>query len=271
MKSWFIGLALASTAFAAPAMARDDALYIEFDGGVMKLQSIDFDVAGVNNAVRVKPRNYGYDFGGIVGYDFGGFRLEGEVGYRGVNNRRLRSTVIIPTVSTNPLVGNTGTFDAGGKSKALSFMANALADFGPDDGLQFYAGGGVGYAKVDFDTSINSTGPGFVDDKDGGFAWQLLAGVRAPITDRIDAGVKYRYFRANKLDYVDTFNRAVRGDWKSHSLLGTLSYNFGGAEPMPEPVAAPPPPPPPPPAYVPPPPPPPPPAPEPVTKPAERG
>ena len=97
--------------------------------------------------------------------------------------------------------------------------------------------------------------------------------MRAPVTDSIDAGVKYRYFRVNNLDYTDSFARPVSGDWSSHSLLGMLSYNFGGAVPMPEPIAAPPPPPPPPPppAYIPPPPPPPPPAPEPLTRPAERG
>jgi len=270
MKSLFAGVALATTMLATPAMARDGHMYFEFDGGVMRLQDIDFDVGTVDNAVKVKTDDWGYDFGGILGYDFGAFRLEGEVGYRGVDQDELRSTVLIPTVGVNPLIGGTGALDAAGDVTALSGMINGLVDFGPDDGFQFYAGGGVGYAKVDFDASVNSTGPGFIDDDDSGLAWQLIAGVRAPITDSIDAGVKYRFFNVGGLNFNDAFGRDVDGDWQSHSLLGTITFNFGGSEPMPEPVAAPPPPAPEP-VYTPPPPPPPPPAPEPVTKPAERG
>lgn len=275
MRKFVIGLALASTTLATPAMARDGAVYIELDGGVMKLQDIEFDIGATNNAVEIESDDYGYDFGGIIGYDFGAFRIEGEAGYRGIANEELTSTVAIPTTGTNLVTGRVGTFDAGGEATAMSLMANALVDLGNDDGLQFFAGGGVGYAKVDFDTSINSTGPGFIDDDDGGFAWQLLAGLRAPVSDSIDAGIKYRYFRVNNLRFDETFGRDVEGDWTSHSLLGTIAFNFGGAEPMPEPVAAPaytpPPPPPPPPAYTPPPPPPPPPAPMPMERPAERG
>jgi opacity protein-like surface antigen len=269
MKAWFIGLALASTALATPAAAREGAVYLEFDGGVMKLQDIDFDIGTVDDAVRVDTDDYGYDFGGIVGYDFGGFRLEGEVGYRGIEQDELTSTVRIPTVGTNPLIGSIGNVDAAGDVKALSFMANAMGDFGDDDGLQFFVGAGAGYAKVDFDASVDASGPGFIDDDDWGFAWQLLAGIRAPVSDTIDAGIKYRYFNVGNLDFDDAFGRSVDGDWSSHSLLGTITFNFGGSEPMPEPVAAPPPPAPEPaPVYTPPPPPP---APEPMPRPAERG
>ena len=43
-------------------------------------------------------------------------------------------------------------------------MVNGLLDFGPDDGLQGFVGGGAGVARVDNHYSINRNGPGFVRD-----------------------------------------------------------------------------------------------------------
>ena len=81
MRKLVIGLAMASTALASPALARDDSWYVEIDGGPMILEDIQFDVGANNNAVSL-DNDTGYDFGGIVGYDFGGFRLEAEASYR---------------------------------------------------------------------------------------------------------------------------------------------------------------------------------------------
>ena len=273
MRKILIATALATTALATtPAAARDSAFYLELDGGVTKVEDFDFDIGTVNKAVQLENDDFGYDFGGIVGYDFGAIRIEGEAGYRGISNTDLETTVGIPATGTTATgFALPGVFDAGGDSTVLSFMLNGLVDFGDDDGLQFFAGGGVGKAKVDLDTSIRSGGPGFIDDDDWGLGWQLLAGVRAPLSDNIDVGVKYRFFNVANLDFTDTAGRDIDADWRSHSLLGTFAVNFGGrSEPMPEPAPAPvytppPPPPPAPPVYTPPP------APEPVAKPGERG
>ncbi|MCA1662646.1 MAG: flagellar motor protein MotB, partial [Novosphingobium sp.] len=70
MRKLVIGLAMASTALASPAFARDDSWYVELDGGPMILEDIDFDVGANSNAVTL-DNEAGYDFGGIVGYDFG--------------------------------------------------------------------------------------------------------------------------------------------------------------------------------------------------------
>jgi OmpA-OmpF porin, OOP family len=271
MRKLVIGMALASTVLASPALAREDAWYVELDGGVMLLEDMDYDVGAVNNGVTVDS-DYGYDFGGIVGYDFGSFRLEAEASFREADPDDLSVGAggLVPTgpgllPASPPFFAAPGTFDVAGDTNALSFMVNALLDFGDDDGLQGFIGGGVGVSRVDVDLSVNSAGPGFVNDSDTVFAWQALAGVRAPLTDNIDVGVKYRFFNADDISLVSSRGADVDTRFRSHSLLGTLTYNFGGApEPMPEPeyVPPPPPPPPPPPVYVPPPPPPPPPAPD---------
>ena len=47
MRKLVIGMALASTAIASPALARDDAWYVEVDGGVMIVEDLEFDVNGI--------------------------------------------------------------------------------------------------------------------------------------------------------------------------------------------------------------------------------
>src|SRR3546814_7564426 len=65
----------------------------------------------------------------------------------------------------------TGNTDLNGDSNALSFMVNGLLDFGDDDGLQGFVGGGAGVARVSVEPVF--AGP-FLDDSDTGFAWQEI-------------------------------------------------------------------------------------------------
>ena len=138
-------VALASTALASPALARDKAWYVGVEGGAMIVEDIDYNVNGAATTLTgttTIDHNYGYDVDGVIGYDFGAFRLEAEVGYRSATVDGIRSSGRIPF---GPAAGQTvaaGNYDyAGGKSSALSFMINGLLDFGPDDGLQGFVGG----------------------------------------------------------------------------------------------------------------------------------
>jgi opacity protein-like surface antigen len=244
-------MALATTALASPAVARDDSWYIEADAGAMIVEDSSFDIGTTTDAATI-DHDYGYDMGGIIGYDFGGFRLEAEASYREADPKSMSSTVRIPAAAglSSAAPGVTGSWDyVAGDVNALSFMVNGLLDFGADDGLQGFIGGGAGVARVNHHYSINASGPGWLDDSDTGFAWQALAGVRAPISDSWDVGLKYRFFNVDSVDLFDSSGRATSTRLRSHSLLGTLTYNFGGPveevlpPPPPPPVVAPPPPP----------------------------
>ena len=230
---------MASTALASPALAKDDSWYIGAEFGSMLVEDADFDINDTAEAHEVS-HDFGFDGGGYVGYDFGGFRLEAEVSYRQANVDGI-------TVGTPGLLVGTG-FTRGpgfynvdeGDVSSLSFMLNGLLDFGPDDGLQGYVGGGIGVARTSYEVSVNPTAAPSLDDSDSGLAWQALAGVRAPLTDNVDVGLRYRYFNAEGVELVDLAGNSLEDTFTSHSLMGTLSYNFG------EPAAPPPPPPPPP-------------------------
>ena len=233
MRKVALGLALATTALSAPAMARDGQWYAGVEGGVIIVEDTELDVNTAANMGQVDGDDFGYDFDGIVGYDFGGFRAEAEVAYKAVRHDGL--VVGAPGIpASGPNGGlDTGVIDTNGRSDALSFMVNGMLDFGEDDGLQGFVGAGIGVARVELTSTYAA--PSWLDDSDTGLAWQAIAGVRAPISDNIDIGLKYRYFNANGMNFVDSLNRDVEGDFKSHSLLGSVIYNFGGA-PVPVPV-----------------------------------
>ncbi|MCH3755989.1 P44/Msp2 family outer membrane protein, partial [Campylobacter coli] len=132
----------------------------------MIVEDIDYDIGATSKAATVN-HNYGYDVDGVVGYDFGGFRVETEVGYRRATVDSYRSTLTTPTYTAAGL-GNSpaGQYDyAGGSTSALSFMLNGLLDFGADDGIQGFVGGGVGVARVKAKYGLNTRG-NFLDDSD---------------------------------------------------------------------------------------------------------
>ncbi|MCW4462213.1 OmpA family protein [Sphingomonas sp. BT-65] len=257
MRKLAVTLALASTALSTPALARDDAWYVGVEGGAMIVEDINFDIGAVEDASRV-DHNYGWDVGGVIGYDLGGFRIEADVSYRRASVDGYSSTVTTPffTGAGAVVSAPAGTFDyAGGSSSALSFMVNGLLDFGEDDGVQGFIGGGAGVSRVKADYALTTNGS-FLDDSDTVFAWQVIAGLRQPISDNIDVTLKYRFFNADNVKLVDVTGREFEGRFRSHSILGGVTFNFGepAAPPPPPPEPAPPPPPP---APTPPPPPPP--------------
>jgi OmpA-OmpF porin, OOP family len=244
MRKFAVTLALATTALSTPAFARDDAWYLGVEGGTMLVEDIKFDVNGSKEAVSLDHKA-GYDVDGTIGYDFGPFRAEAEVGYRSAAVTQARSTVTMPYRATSGATATSnlpaGTYGyAGGRSSALSFMVNGLLDFGDDDAVQGFVGGGVGVARVK-NTIAYNTFADSLDDSDTVFAWQALAGIRAPLTDRIDLSLKYRFFNADKVSLVDVSGRRFDTRFRSHSILGGVTFNFGerAAEPAPEPLPAP--------------------------------
>ncbi|MEO0871816.1 MAG: flagellar motor protein MotB, partial [Pseudomonadota bacterium] len=81
MRTLVIGLAMASTALTAPAMAREGQWYIQGEGGAMIVEDVDFEIDGTSGEAA-GSYDTGYDFGALVGYDFGAFRLETEAAYK---------------------------------------------------------------------------------------------------------------------------------------------------------------------------------------------
>jgi OmpA-OmpF porin, OOP family len=231
MRKLAIVVALSSTVLATPALARDGAWYIGGDFGAMIVEDVSFDVGTTEDAVIV-DHEYGFDAAGFVGYDLGAFRLEAEVAYKRARIDELESTLRLPGQAAPGTASAQQFLNAGGGSTtALSFMVNGLLDFGDDDGISGFVGGGVGMARVNFNNQRVFANQGaFIEDSDSRFAWQILAGVRQAISDNMDVTVRYRFFNVSDLEMVGFGGRDFSSRLRTHSLLGGITLNFGAPD-----------------------------------------
>ncbi len=256
MRKLAVAIALASTALAGPALAKDGSFYVGIEGGGIISQAASFDLRTTSGVAYKAPLrntyNVGYDVDGILGYDFGMFRTEFEVGYKRNNvdyvqvNGGTPPLTLANGVAGVPALGNYN--GAPGNQNILSFMVNGLVDFGGKGrDIGGYLGGGVGVARVKQQGyGFAAGGAPYLDDSDTHVAWQLLAGVYKPLTDHVDVSLKYRYFNVDNVNTLTFTGNQANTRVRTHSLLVGLTYNFGGEAPPPPPPPPPAPPPPPP-------------------------
>lgn len=255
MRRTAILLASAAAIISVPAQARDGQVYIGVNAGPSFSDEVEIESFGDDDTdLAVADTEVGLDADIVIGYDFGAFRLEAEGAYKraGYDSLTILDSAVLPgTVAVPP-----GTVVENERDlKILSGMLNGLVEFGDDDGITFFVGGGAGIAEVELPVTVAGIGP-VVDDDAVGFAWQGLAGARVAVSDNVDLGLKYRYFNVGDLGLTAVNGAPFEIDYSVHSVLASLTYNFGGraAPPPPPPApAAPPPQPPAPPAPPPPP------------------
>jgi len=242
MRKLAIVVALSSTVLATPALARNSAWYVGGDFGAMIVEDIQFDfglaptIPSSTGAQVALNHEYGYDAALFVGYDLGAFRLEAEVSYKRARVDDIESSIRLP--GFGGAAGGAITPDiypaGGGRTSALSFMINGMLDFGDDDGVSGFVGGGVGIARVDYNNvRAFSNRAAAIDDSDTRFAWQVVAGVRQAISDTVDITVRYRFFNADNIRTVDFRGFESESRFRSHSLLGGITFNFGAPVPPP--------------------------------------
>ena len=199
-------VAAAAGAISTPALAADGAPYVGVEAGVFIPQKSDVDRkfnsgGGWVDFLDVK-HDLGYDADLIAGYDFGMFRIEGELGrkHAGHSSSEIdpHAPGPFPGGGTQAVVPG-ATIDANGRTNVTSGMINALIDLGNEEGLNFYAGGGVGIARVSQTIETLGTATNYHLKDHDKLAWQIIAGARMPISDNMDVGLKYRYFAAGTL------------------------------------------------------------------------
>ena len=242
MRKLAIVVALSSTVLATPALARNNAWYVGGDFGAMIVEDIPFDfgagpiIPTGTSQVEI-DHEYGYDGALFVGYDLGAFRLEAEVSYRTAQLDQLETVILLP--GDGSVAGSGGArpsivADAGGgRTSALAFMVNGMFDFGDEDGISGFVGAGAGIARVSYSNLRRFSNQGaFLDDSDTGFAWQVVAGVRQAISDNIDITVRYRWFNVDDIRTVNWRGQESQSRFRSHSLLGGITFNFGAPPPL---------------------------------------
>ncbi len=180
---------------------------------------------------------------GSAGYALGnGMRFELEGNYRHAGLGRT-----------------TNAFTAGGSLQTYAVMANALFDM--DIGTRWvypYAGGGVGYAWTNLNSHASFGGTGTllgtsrIDQTQGGFAFQAIAGLSFPIphVPGLSITSEYRFFG---IPFRETFSGSIvvagspsavpvslrPGNQYSHSFLLGVRYAFNVLYPVPKPAEQP--------------------------------
>src|SRR4051812_844272 len=135
MRKLTFAVALASTALATPAVARDHSFYAGLEGGAMWIEDADFsytDSTGrtIGPAALTVRHKTGFDIDAIAGYDFGMIRVEGELGYKRAS---IHEMLVDPILSG----GNAGdTFPAGGRSRGLFSGRHLVLGFREDEALR---------------------------------------------------------------------------------------------------------------------------------------
>lgn len=216
-KSLSLLAVLAVLGFAGtPAQAADH--YVSGMAGVSWMQDSAIGLFNVEEIFDTEV-NLGYGSGltlaGAIGCDYGSTRLEAEFGYQNADIKDISiGTISIPGGSTYP----GGSVALEGDVNVLSLMANGFYDFDLG-GVELYATAGVGVAQVSFDDLKPETETG-----DGGtahettLAYQVGAGVAAPIADNIKLDLRYRYFATT--DFWEDTNV------ESHSVLLGVRVGF---------------------------------------------
>ena len=221
--------------------------YVSGFGGVSWMQNMKLD-----EIYQAVSGNYSsnYDLGsglaltGAIGYDYGSYRLEAEVGYQ-TNDVKSAVDSIDGIAQVSPYANPLGSsrYAMRGDVSVLSLMGNGYYDFDLGQKVELYATAGVGVAQVSFH-NVNNTGywvvngestfhennnPGF-NGHETTFAWQVGAGIAAPIADNVKLDLRYRYFATTDFTLAgDNFAPALptgNTNISSHSVLLGLRVGF---------------------------------------------
>lgn len=204
-------------------------LYIGAVGGANFMQREEVRVA-IPGSPGPRYGKSGFQTGyvgiGSVGYGFGnGLRLEAEGNYRRNDYGR----------------GTTG-FATNGRESKYGAMGNVLFDL--DVGSPYiypYVGAGAGYAWIDQRAGfVLPPYAGRIDGREGGFAYQAIAGLSFPIPPVVGLSLvaEYRYYAVSgDRTYSAQVNNVgaagqykTRGDY-NHSLMLGLHYAFNVVPP----------------------------------------
>jgi len=214
-----LGLAIVAAPLSALAAedsnADDDTLmYMEYMAGVSHVPNQT--IRGTNSSStlffgRTETQDAGYFMGGAFGFRVGGnFRTELQVGYR-------NSEIQDMAVQGEPSKANGSTVSL------FSAMVNGYYDFELPDlaPVTPWLGFGVGWGMPSLDAR-NVSGPTqlAVDDTDGVFVYNAMAGITLEVSEVTDLTLGYRYIATTDFD--------VRGT--QSGLLQRFEYEFDAHE-----------------------------------------
>jgi opacity protein-like surface antigen len=186
-------LALPALSFAATG------LYGAVGVGAAWVADSDVTVDGVFDGTA--EFDTGYAVGAALGYMMEIFRLEGEISYMASD---------MDTYAGLP---------ADAEIDALTFLANGYFDFNTGGPMTPYITAGIGASRIEI------TEPGFADEDDTVFAYQIGAGVGYALSETLILDFRYRYMSGQDME-ISEGGSIVEVEVASHHLTVGVRMAF---------------------------------------------
>jgi len=170
----------------------------------------------------------GVSLGGGIGWrsDFlGGSRFEIEGAF---TDQNVESVVF----------NNNNIANFAGEIETYSAMVNFIKEFRGLGNIVPYIGAGIGYTEVDSNFFYNGGAANIVvNDTDGAFTWQLIAGLEFKLSDRLGLYAEYNYTSiSDDISLARLGNGGAAGggfdtvaeldDFSSHGVQGGFRFSF---------------------------------------------
>lgn len=222
MKFELLATTVLAGALAAPTAAHADVTVKGFGGVTVGAGADDFTYQYEANSYAYEiDLDSGFVVGGAVGVSVSDFTIEVEGAFRSSDADVVLDATYYGDVFEDG--GFTADFNIG------SVLANIWYEVPLGSRFSIYGGGGLGVAFGDLDPGQVTAVPvgfsleeseAFLEDAGGAtgadFAWQIGAGAKYHLTEKLSVGVGYRYFNAN-----------LNGpEYDDSSILGEVSFRF---------------------------------------------
>jgi opacity protein-like surface antigen len=218
--------ALAAGLTLAAAASAESAFTLRAFGGATFSGKVDGNFVARTSAGPILDDDFTFDYdngwlvGGAAGITFRHLTIEGELAYRRAD---VNSLTITDQGTSNSLL------DVSGHLGVVSLLGNAWYDVPLSRRLSLYGGGGVGVAKGS-ERFSTSTVQDADFNLDYALAWQLGAGVKYKVDDKLWVGAGYRYFAVpdliNGSDTINTFSDHSSGDYADSSMIAEIGVKF---------------------------------------------
>lgn len=173
MKKNILGLVFCFVIF-LPTLSLGAGLYGSAEVGAVWVVDSDVTVDGVYDGTA--EFDTGYTVGAAVGYLREPFRLEGEISYMASD---------MDTYSG---------FPADAEIDSLTFLANGYYDFKTPGPIIPYFTAGIGASRIEISE------PGFADEDDTVFTYQIGAGVGYKLSEALILDLRYRYLSGQDME-----------------------------------------------------------------------
>lgn len=193
----------------------EDNFYVDLRAALTHLQDANHNPTALGESLE-SDTFPGFGVGGSLGYFINErFRVDGQIFYqRYVFGEFTRAGVD---------EGGDGDVDS------LAFMANVYYDIGSGGRWTPYVGAGIGWALIRYDVDAFGgpfTDAPFIDDEDGVFAYQLMAGVTLNVRDGMAMVFGYRFFATADPELSDLTGRRFDTEYMSHNIEVGLRFRF---------------------------------------------